>query len=94
MDHAADGVVMVKQVVIGGQRAEAGGALEPLRARVKPPAAALVAADDRSLGSQPAVMQESPGHRRGGSGRGSSASNGRMPTPWKRFPPIIIQRPR
>ena len=34
MNQAADGVVMVEKIVIGGQRAEAGGTLEPLKARM------------------------------------------------------------
>ena len=53
VDQAADGVVMVEQVVIGAQRAKAGGALEPLEARMEPPAATLVSAHNGSLGTQP-----------------------------------------
>jgi hypothetical protein len=53
VDQAADGVVMVEEVVISGQGAEARGTLEPLEARVEPPAAALVSAHDGSLGTEP-----------------------------------------
>ena len=57
MQEAADGVVVIEPVALGGECAEAGRAFESFDAGNQAPAVALVAAYDRSRGAQPAVVQ-------------------------------------
>jgi hypothetical protein len=49
MNHAADGMMMVEEIAVGGQRPEASRTLERLEAGMETPATASVTPDDRSL---------------------------------------------
>ncbi len=57
MQKAADGMMVVEPVSLGGEGADASGTLESLDARNQAPSAALVAADHCAAGTEPAVVQ-------------------------------------